>query len=210
MQSLLEQLAALRAQGHEIIVVDGGSTDATLAQLVGKVDHLLVSKTGRACQMHVGAEQASGEVLWFVHADSILPATAVHELQRAIQALDYSWGYFDIRLSGSQRMFRIIERLVNLRSRWTGVATGDQGMFVRREQYFAVGGFPPQLLMEDIELSKRLRKCSKPYCVNEKITTSSRRWERGGVFKTIALMWGLRLAYYCGVPANKLHAWYYP
>lgn len=205
--ALLRRLQSYRFQGHEVIVVDGGSRDNSFDCAVGMVDKLLMSKPGRAMQMNIGAEQASGEVLVFLHADTELPPQANNLIIDAMNK-KYQWGRFDVRLSGRHRFFRIIETMMNWRSCLTGIATGDQVIFVRRKVFLQAGGYPEIKLMEDIELSKKLKAFSKPACIKTPVTTSSRRWEKNGIAKTTLLMWQLRLLHFLGVPPEKLHSRY--
>ncbi|MFQ5644529.1 MAG: TIGR04283 family arsenosugar biosynthesis glycosyltransferase [Thiogranum sp.] len=198
---LLQQLQPLRERGHEVILVDGGSTDATTALARPLADRLLVTPAGRARQMNAGAGVAVGQVLWFLHADSSIPAAAdTHVLNICRPA----WGRFNVRLSGDGLLLRSVARLMNLRSCLTGIATGDQGLFVSRTLFDRVGGYANLPLMEDIDLSKRLKRIQRPVCVRHTLTTSSRRWEKHGVVRTILLMWYLRLAWCLGVPAARL------
>jgi rSAM/selenodomain-associated transferase 2 len=199
----LRPLQALRGRGHEVIVVDGGSVDDTLGVAVTRADRCLSAPCGRSGQMNAGAACASGDILWFLHADTRVDRGCDRIIVAACGATD-SWGRFDVRLSGRQPLLRMVERLMNLRSRLTGIATGDQGMFVTRTLFDRVGGFPAIPLMEDIELSKRLRRIQRPLCLRHRVVTSSRRWEEQGIVRTIALMWYLRLAYFLGVPAERL------
>ncbi len=200
---LLADLRPLRRCGWEVVVVDGGSADDTVERARRGADMVLNSSPGRARQMNVGAEQAIGDVLWFVHADSGIPATATQQLQAAI-AEGCAWGRFDVQLSGAHPLFRWIERSMAWRSRLTGIATGDQAIFVRHDWFTAVGGFPVLPLMEDIAISRRLRARAWPRCLSARIRTSSRRWERRGIVRTVLLMWRLRLQYFLGVPAERL------
>lgn len=202
-RDILRQLQALRAQGHEIILVDGGSCDETIALAQPLVDQLLPAPAGRALQMNVGAKAASGQVFWFLHADTRVPDKAARLITEALQQAG-SWGRFDVRLSGDKLLLRLVERMMNWRSRFTGVASGDQGMFVTRELFERVGGFAELPLMEDIDLSRRLKREQWPVCLRDTLTTSSRRWEQKGVLRTIALMWYLRLAYFLGVSPARL------
>ena len=202
-RELLRQLQALRAQGHEVIVVDGGSCDATVALAQPLVDQLLPAPAGRALQMNIGAQAARGRVLWFVHADTRVPETAAQVIIETV-AHAAGWGRFDVRLSGDRLLFRLVERMMNWRSRFTGIATGDQGIFVTRELFERVGGFAALPLMEDIDLSSRLKREQRPLCLRATLTSSSRRWEQKGIVRTIALMWVLRLAYFLGVPPARL------
>lgn len=201
---LLQDLAALRREGIELILVDGGSSDATRAIAAGQVDQVIVTAPGRAAQMNAGARAARGDILWFLHADSRVVPAAGAALGRAC-ADGARWGRFDVRLSGRRWPFRIIERMMNLRSCVSGLATGDQGIFVSRELFSAVGGFPDQPLMEDIALSKALRRHGAPCCIRHpRLVTSSRRWEMRGIWRTVWLMWRLRLDYALGATPHRL------
>lgn len=200
----LESISQLKKLDNEIILVDGGSSDSTLEIARPYVDKIINSEMGRARQMNLGANYASGDILWFLHADSIIPANADFLICNALSKPANLWGRFDIRLSGSKWIFRIIERLINLRSRLTSIATGDQGIFVLRNQFVRLNGFSDIPLMEDIDFSKRIKKFSHASCLNEKIMTSSRRWESKGILKTVLLMWYLRFAYFMGTSADKL------
>jgi rSAM/selenodomain-associated transferase 2 len=204
--SIAETLAPMqpmRASGHEVIVVDGGSSDNTVACASPLADRVVGAARGRARQMNAGAAQATGKVLWFVHADTRLPPAAAERVASALAA-GRSWGRFDVRLSGRASLLRAVERAMNWRSRLSGICTGDQAMFVRRDVFQAAGGFPDIALMEDIALSKRLKRYSRPACVPAAVTTSSRRWERQGVLCTILRMWALRLGYFLGVSPSRL------
>lgn len=196
-------LLPVQQAGAEVIFVDGGSDDGS-AELVRKLGwRLIQSARGRAQQMNAGAAVASGDVLLFLHADTRLPPTAMHRLQAALSG-SQCWGRFDVRIQGRPFMLRLVALFMNARSRLTGIATGDQAIFVRRETFEAIGGFAPQPLMEDIEISKRLRRLTRPICLADKVTTSGRRWEQRGLWRTIFLMWRLRWAYWRGVPASQL------
>jgi rSAM/selenodomain-associated transferase 2 len=201
---VLARLQPLRARGHEVLLVDGGSSDTTIAQAGGLADRILDAPRGRASQMLVGAAFASHDVLWFLHADTWVPDRADELITAALQRAP--WGRFDIRLSGRHRrpVLRLVEWMMNRRSCLTGIATGDQGIFVTRQALDAVGGMPPLPLMEDVELSRRLRRFGRPACIAEPLITSSRRWEQRGVWRTIALMWLLRAAYALGVSPRRL------
>ncbi len=201
---LLRDLQPLRRQGHEVIVVDGGSSDAS-PELAGHgADRVLRTSRGRALQMNAGAAIAQGTALWFLHADSRVgepvPAAVLSALEQG-----GSWGRCAIRLSGDGPLLALTARLMNLRSCVTGIATGDQGIFVTRSAFDAVGGFPAIPLMEDVEISRRLkRQVGRPACVRNPLVTSSRRWEQRGVWRTILLMWSLRLAYWLGADPTRL------
>lgn len=206
-EATLAALAPLRRRGVELIVVDGGSQDGTVALARAEADAVLDAPRGRARQMNAGAAAARGEVLLFLHADTILPLEADRLALRAA-AGGRDWGRFDVRIAGRHPMLRVVAMLMNWRSRLTGIATGDQAIFVRRELFQRIGGFPDQPLMEDIELSRRLRRVSAPACLPARATTSGRRWESRGVWRTIFLMWRLRWRYWRGESAHRLAAAY--
>ena len=199
----LSALAPLRERGAEIIVVDGGSSDDTLALATPWADSVLVFPGGRARQMNAGAARSAGEVLLFLHADTQLPPGADNLVLEALRG-NAAWGRFDVRIEGAPRMLAVVATLMNLRSRWSGIATGDQAIFMRRALFELVGGFPDQPLMEDVEISRRLRAVSRPVCLRAKVRTSGRRWESRGVWITIFLMWRLRWRYWRGEPAAAL------
>ena len=201
---LLFALQPYRDRGHEVVVIDGGSEDDTVVIAKSLADTVLQTSAGRSHQMNAGSVAANGEVLWFLHADSELPEQADKLIINAVTTGTFTWGRFDVRLSGRQILLRVVEKMMNLRSRLTGIATGDQGIFISRKLFEQVGGYPDQLLMEDIALCKELKKYQSPVSLREKMVTSSRRWEKNGVVRTILLMWILRAAYYFGVPADKL------
>lgn len=195
----------LTALNHcEVIVVDGGSDDGS-CQLVQDAGFTLInSKPGRARQMNAGATAASGDTLLFLHADTQLPSDGLDALCAALVDEKYVWGRFDVEITGRPLMLKVIAMLMNWRSRLTGIATGDQAMFVRRQVFERLGGFPEQPLMEDIELSKRLLAVSRPACLHQRVNTSGRRWESRGVWRTIWLMWRLRWLYWRGVSPDVL------
>lgn len=197
----LTPLQPLRGE-LELILVDGGSSDDTVALAAPLVDQLIQSAPGRATQMNAGAAIAQGEWLLFLHADTQLPTNFLELLPAADAASQ--WGRFDVRLSPSSPMLRVVAWMMNWRSRLTGVCTGDQAIFVRRALFEQVGGYAPIPLMEDIELSKRLRRHGRPLCLHERLTTSSRRWQQNGTLRTIALMWQLRLRYWLGADPRDL------
>ena len=201
-QSLAATLPALIATA-EVIVVDGGSRDdtATVASSAGAI--VVNSMRGRARQMNKGAEHASGDILLFLHADTTLPENAVAMIEEAL-AKGALWGRFNVRLSGAHWLLRIVERLMNLRSCLTGIATGDQAIFLKRDLFEQLGAYADIPLMEDVELSKRLRRFQWPACIQRPLTTSSRRWEHYGILRTILLMWRMRLAYFLGVSPQIL------
>lgn len=199
----LAALQPLRAQGVQLIVVDGGSSDGTVTLCDGQADIVVRAPRGRAKQMNTGAAQAHGDVLLFLHADTTLPIDALADVREAVNA-GAQWGRFDVRIDGRSSWLPIIAAFMNGRSRWTGVATGDQAMFLRADLFRQVGGFPDQALMEDIELSKRLRKQASPACLRCAVTTSGRRWESRGVLRTMLLMWRLRWRYWRGESPDAL------
>ncbi|MBK8762630.1 MAG: TIGR04283 family arsenosugar biosynthesis glycosyltransferase [Sulfuritalea sp.] len=200
---LLAALQAWREQGVEVIVADGGSRDGTPGLCVGLADQVIASARGRAAQMNAGAATSHGDVLFFLHADTMPPADAPTAIAAAI-AGGADWGRFDVRIDGTHPLLRVVERMMNWRSRLTGIATGDQAIFVRRATFDAVGGYPAIPLMEDIRLSSTLRCVSSPACLREQVYTSGRRWESRGVVPTILLMWTLRLAFFCGADPVRL------
>lgn len=200
----LRVLAPIRTQGHEVILVDGRSGDQTVDIARGHIDHLVSSERGRAKQMNAGAAAAHGDIFLFLHADTLLPQGALDHVIVGLRETGLAWGRFDIRLSGGIRLLRVVETLSNLRSRWTGIATGDQALFMHRRAFEAVGGFAEVPLMEDIIISRRLKRLSRPLCLNERVVTSSRRWEENGILRTILRMWVLRLAFALGVNPSVL------
>jgi rSAM/selenodomain-associated transferase 2 len=202
-QSCLSCLQPFRSRGNEVIVVDGGSTDETVVLATTSADQVIRSARGRAKQMNAGAAVANGDVLLFLHADTFLPDGADTVLKN-IPLNDHTWGRFDVRLSGTSWLFRAIEHGMNLRSRLTGIATGDQAIFISRQCFINAGGFPEIALMEDIAFSKILKRLSKPVCLHENVITSSRRWGKYGPVRTIFRMWCLRLRYFIGSDPAKL------
>ena len=208
--SCLERLQLLRKRAHEVIVVDGGSTDATRTLALPLCTRLLRSRRGRATQMNLGARFAGGDILVFLHVDSSLPEQAERELADAWADGKPGWGWFDVRLSGRSPVFRVIAALMNLRVRLSSVCTGDQTLYVSAALFREAGGFPDIPLMEDIAISKNLRKRARPRPLRGKALASSRRWETDGVARTILQMWQLRLLYFLGVSPGRLAAMYYP
>lgn len=197
----LQALAPLRARGAELVVVDGGSTDATWAIACAHADQVRLAPRGRARQMNAGAQGCTADALLFLHADTRLPDAADRLIAQALDAAaphPHDWGRFDVRIDSALPMLRVVEGMMNLRSRLSGIATGDQAMFVTRSLFEAAGGFADMLLMEDIALSKQLKHYGPPLCLSHRATTSGRRWEERGVWRTIVLMWRLRYAYWRG------------
>ncbi|GMQ75530.1 MAG: TIGR04283 family arsenosugar biosynthesis glycosyltransferase [Gammaproteobacteria bacterium] len=198
----LPALARLRRAGHEIVVVDGGSRDDTCRRARSLADRVLVAGRGRARQMNAGAAAANGDVLLFLHADSLLPGDAEAAIARALRVS--CWGRFDVRLWGREWSFRMIEAFMNLRSRVTGIATGDQAIFVERAAFEQVGGYPDIPLMEDVAISRLLKSIARPACLRQRVITSARRWRANGIVRTVILMWSLRLAYALGADPQRL------
>jgi rSAM/selenodomain-associated transferase 2 len=199
----LAALQPLRRRGVEVVVVDGGSTDATVALATPWADAVMAGPRGRARQMNAGAAAARGDVLLFLHADTLLPEGADSQVHGALER-GTCWGRFDVRIAGRAPMLRVVAAMMNLRSRLTGIATGDQALFVRRAAFQQVGAFPDQPLMEDIEISRRLRALQRPACLPGPAVTSGRRWETRGVWRTIVLMWRLRWRYWRGESPHVL------
>jgi rSAM/selenodomain-associated transferase 2 len=195
----LRSLATLRARGHEVVVVDGGSEDGTAARCALLADRVLRAPRGRARQMNAGAAQATGDALVFLHADTRLPEAADELIFRGLER--NVWGRFDVRIEGRSRFFPVIGFFMSWRSRLTGIATGDQAIFVRRAEF---AGFPDIPLMEDIAFSRAMKRRGAPACLRECVHTSGRRWEQNGVLRTVFLMWRLRLAYFLGASPHEL------
>ena len=198
-RAALEALAPLRARGHEVIVADGGSEDGTPELARGLCDRVLAAPRGRALQMNLGAGAARNEILLFLHADTVLPADASGAILESMRTS--LWGRFDVEIEGSHPLLKVVARSMNVRSRLTGIATGDQAIFVRRD---AFTGFPEIALMEDIAFSSAMKRKGRPACLRQRVRTSGRRWESRGVLRTILLMWRLRLAYALGADPSEL------
>ena len=198
----LQALAPLRARGAAVIVVDGGSGDGTAELARPFADQVLSAPRGRSHQMNAGAAAAQGEVLLFLHADTALPEHADRLILDGLARSGRAWGRFDVDFDGSG-LLRLVALMMNVRSRLTGIATGDQAMFVTRAAFDSAGGFPPIALMEDVALSARLKRLSRPLCLAARVMASGRRWRRHGTLRTILLMWLLRLRYFLGAdPAH--------
>ncbi len=206
----LARLQLYREAGHEVILVDGGSCDTTVQLAAGFVDQLLVTAPGRSLQMNAGAARATGDLLVFLHVDTELPQDAAALITQAMAVPESGWGWFCVRLSNSRLPFKIIASCMNLRAQLTFVCTGDQTMFVKRDLFNRVGGFPQLPLMEDVAVSKLLRRKSTPNWITQPVIASSRRWERQGILHTVLLMWWLRLLYFLGVNPARLLSMYYP
>ena len=202
----LRALAPLRARGAEVIVVDGGSRDGTPRRAAPLADRVLDAPRGRAAQMNAGARTAQGDALLFLHADTVLPDAADRLVAQALERAH--WGRFDVRITGRHPLLAPVARMMNLRSRLSGIATGDQAMFMRRTAFESAGGFPEIALMEDLALSARLRRLGRPACLGERVVTSGRRWESRGVVRTVVLMWRLRLAFWLGADPADLERRY--
>ncbi|PIE36381.1 MAG: glycosyl transferase [Gammaproteobacteria bacterium] len=207
LEAHLQALQVLRRRGVELIGVDGGSRDNSLALLQQYCDRALHSPPGRSTQMNAGAECASGDCLLFLHADTRLPANADSLLEHTLRRAD--WGRFDLRLDNPRWPYRLIARLINLRSRYSCVATGDQALFFRRDFFQQLGGYAAIPLMEDIDISKRARRAGRYAPLRARVTTSARRWEQHGIIATVLLMWQLRLRYFLGQSPQQLHKRYY-
>nr|WP_181210464.1 TIGR04283 family arsenosugar biosynthesis glycosyltransferase [Psychrobacter sp. D2]MBA2057939.1 TIGR04283 family arsenosugar biosynthesis glycosyltransferase [Psychrobacter sp. D2] len=221
---LMGHLAHLNPAPYQVILVDGGSTDNSVAiakELIeGLIDsspsviseqvidwQIIESTAGRALQMNAGAELATGYVLLFLHADTQLPNHAIADITSAVRQA--AWGRFDVRLESSTWMLKVVSQMINWRSRFSGIATGDQAIFIKKSLFEQLGGYPQQPLMEDIELCKRLKAVGKPACLRSKVMTSARRWQQYGTWRTIGLMWHLRFDYWRGVSADNIKQRYY-
>jgi rSAM/selenodomain-associated transferase 2 len=200
----LAALGPLRKRGAEVIVVDGGSVDDTVARARHGADLVLAAPRGRASQMNAGAKQARGDVLLFLHADTQLPADADMLIESGLASSARMWGRFDVTIMGRHPLLPLIAAAMNVRSRCTRIATGDQAIFVSRRLFERIGGYPLIALMEDIALTTLLRRHGAPLCISHKAATSGRRWEKHGVVRTVVLMWGLRLAYHLGADPDRL------
>ena len=208
-KAALDALVPLINRGAQIVVVDGGSTDATAAivsQFASQCAAVTLTHapSGRAAQMNAGAQLATAKHLLFLHADTHLPPHADALVSAALASGPYVWGRFDVHIEGRSRWLRVIAAMMNTRSRITGIATGDQALFMTQAVFTALQGYAAQPLMEDIELSQRLRKLSRPACLKAKVVTSGRRWETRGVWRTVLLMWRLRFSYWCGTQPEQL------
>lgn len=201
--SCLRPLQPLRGN-CEIIIVDAASEQPCVP--TDLADQIICSGKGRALQMNIGASHASGDILIFLHADTCLPEHALQLIEQHLGGKQ--WGRFDIQLIGNHALLKVIAWLMNRRSRLTGIATGDQVIFVTRAAFAAVGHYPEIALMEDIALSKMLKKISPPLCLKAKVKSSGRRWENKGLYRTILLMWSLRLRYFFGADPQLLAALY--
>lgn len=209
-QSCLQPLQSWRHQGLlEVIIVDGGSEDGTMGMVQPLCDLSFTAGKGRARQMNAGAQRAQGQFLLFLHADTRMPENAVTHLLKQLETQALTWGRFDVNFGRSHPAYRLIAFMMNLRSRLTGIATGDQGIFVKTDVFLRNGGYADIPLMEDVELCRRLRRLSRPLCLSQALHPSVRKWEEHGILPTIVLMWRLRLRYALGGAPEKLHRLYY-
>lgn len=209
LRALLNDIAACRGAQLEVIVVDGGSRDDSVTTAETLADRVLTAPRGRASQLAAGIEAARGRVVWLLHADSRIGAEHVAAVRALASSARHRWGRFDVRLAADGAAYRVIEWMMSRRSCLTGICTGDQGIFASSDALQLAGGMPPVPLMEDIALSKRLRRFGRPLCCRERIETSARRWQRNGIWPTILLMWWLRLRYFLGGDPAVLAARYY-
>ena len=207
--SIVQTLERLRQDSEcELIVVDGGSADRTAELARLHADLVVTAPSGRARQMNTGAREAKGEVLLFLHADTKLPSQFPQLLTQALNDPYVVGGRFDVRLDADGWPFRMIETMMNLRSRLTRISTGDQAIFVRHQVFQEIGGYPDLVLMEDVEFSRKLKRVGKIACVPERVVTSARRWQQNGVFRTMVRMWILRFCHFIGVSASRLREFY--
>lgn len=202
--ALLEHLQHWQNRGAEVLIVDGGSDDQTPGFARHRGFSVVDAPRGRALQMNAGAHASQSANLLFLHADTRLPEQADRQVLAALSGSDTAWGRFDVRIDGRSKLLPMIAWFMNGRSRLTGIATGDQALFMTRSMFNRVAGFPEQPLMEDIEICQRLKQIARPVCLHEKVTTSGRRWDSRGGWRTIWLMWQLRWAYWRGTPAEQL------
>jgi rSAM/selenodomain-associated transferase 2 len=200
-ETALGALAEFRRRGVEVVVADGGSDDGTAALARPLADTVIAAERGRAAQMNAGAAAATGDVLLFLHADTHLPENADQLVLDGLAHPNRVWGRFDVHIDGGPALVAV---MMNLRSRVTGIATGDQAMFMTRDAFVRAGGFPSIALMEDIALSARLKRVSRPLCLRARVTTSGRRWRQYGMLRTVLLMWRLRLAFFLGADPQRL------
>ena len=203
LEARLRALQFVRAEGAELIVIDGGSTDDSVRIAEPLCTQLCQSKPGRATQMNQGAARAQGEYLLFLHADTVLSKDCLDALLAALASRPV-WGRFDVSIEGAHPLLPLTAAMMNWRAKWTSVATGDQGIFVSTERFRALGGFPEMPLMEDVALSKMLRRVERPARVSASLLTNGRRWDQGGWLRTVLRMWGLRFAYWSGINAQTL------
>jgi rSAM/selenodomain-associated transferase 2 len=204
-RAALQALQPLRRRGHELIVVDGGSSDGTAEIAAPWCERVLASARGRGAQMNAGARVASGEALLFLHADTCLPPEGDALIEDSLKT--HLWGRFDVQIDSPHALLKVVSCAMNLRSRLSGIATGDQAIFVRRD---AFAGFPEIALMEDVAFSRAMKRRGPPACLRSRVRTSGRRWEARGIVRTILLMWKLRLLYFLGARPERLARRYDP
>lgn len=203
LSDLIKQLTSVVAYGHEIILVDGGSSDGFKLSNAAEGVTLCSSSKGRSKQMNYGAGIARGDVFWFLHADTILQFNVMHYVA-LIENMNSCWGRFNVSLSGSNSAFKLIAAMMNIRSSLTGISTGDQGIFIGRKLFDVVKGYDEIEIMEDIGICKKLKKLSSPMSLQLKLTTSSRRWQEKGILKTILTMWLMRVLFFIGIKPSTL------
>lgn len=204
--SLLNALQKRKSENTEVIVVDGCSEDDTLNVICQRKNRILHSEPGRAQQMNTGARHAKGEYLWFLHADSKVDFDFESIIESGLK--NKKWGWFNVRLSNTKIIFRVIESMMNYRSKITSVATGDQGIFIHKNIFIEQGLFPSIALMEDVKFSKKIRSSESPFISDTPLETSARRWEENGPIRTIFKMWTLRLLFFIGASPNWLNKQY--
>ncbi len=221
---LFDNINKLKPNPQQVILVDGGSNDDSIDIIQSfinklkpdndrKIDwQMTESKAGRALQMNTGAALATSDVLLFLHADTQLPMNAIESVSEAMKRAE--WGRFDVQIASRQPTLRLVSQMINWRSRLSGIATGDQAIFISQSLFERIGNYPNQALMEDIELckqlkGKQLKGMAKPACLKSKVITSARRWQQHGTWRTIILMWHLRFDYWRGVSADNIKARYY-
>jgi len=210
LRAQIESLQALQKHGCEVLIVDGKSTDDSMQVAHRITADVLVSSPGRARQMNTGAAAARGQMLLFLHADTEISTDALAAIPRHVGTESRNiWGRFDVRLRGEHWFYRLVEKMMNVRSRLTGIATGDQAIFVSRELFQRAGGYPEIPLMEDIALSRVLRRLARPFCLRQRVAPSTRRWAQHGMINMTLLMWRLRLAYFFGTSPARLARIYY-
>ena len=206
---LLQQLQPARMSGHELVVVDGGSTDGTVENAVDLADRVILAAQGRAQQMRTGVRYASGDVYWFLHADASFDEGLLPAMLEWVGSPQHAWGFFRVRMQSDRPALLLVTAMMNIRSGLTQIATGDQGIFISKQLYASSGGYRAIELMEDIDISKRAKKLSRPFIGDATLLVSPRKWEKEGVLKTILLMWRLRFLFWFGADSARLAEIYY-